>query len=408
MRILYVTSVYPRWKGDATPPFVENQARLMVEKGFEVRVLAPHAKGASFREVHGALSIRRYAYAFPFGLQKLCYEGGMLVRLKSTPWVAVLLPFLLLSQLTVVAWECFRWRPDLIHSHSLLPQGLVSSVVGFFFKTPHLTTSHGNDVFGLKSAGIMAALKRYVLRSADGITVNSSATRTKILELDSTASGKTYLIPAVANVGEVDANLVQRLRTEYKSGVLIAFVGRLIEEKGIFDLVDALGVLFKESVDFSAVILGDGTARQELERQLTERDLQDRVHLVGWRPSEEIASWMAAADLLAVPSKPVGTWQEAQGLVVVEAMSVGTPVVASRIGGIPDMVVDGETGRLFTAGDFRQLADALKASCADYEECNRMAKKAFDQVALIYAPSSVAELTSELYEQILNKNSSVQ
>jgi glycosyltransferase involved in cell wall biosynthesis len=252
----------------------------------------------------------------------------------------------------------------------------------------------------------MAVLKRQVLRSADGISANSSTTRSKILELNGEVKAKTYFIPAVSNPGKVDAKIVQRLRAEYNGCFLIAFAGRLIEEKGIFDLFDALKHLFEESIDFTAVILGEGSARHELECRVSESPFRDRVHLVGWRPGDEVASWMAAADLLVVPSKPVGTWQEAQGLVVVEAMAVRTPVVASRIGGIPDMVIDGETGRLFNPGDARQLAEVLKECCADYENCKQMAQAAWKKVAQDYAPDSVAELTSELYARLISKNAS--
>ena len=121
------------------------------------------------------------------------------------------------------------------------------------------------------------------------------------------------------------------------------------------------------------------------------------VHFVGWQPGGEIASWMAAADVLVVPSKAVGTWQEAQGLVVVEAMSVGTPVVASRIGGIPDMVQEGETGRLFTPGYYQKLADLLVDFLQNPAKGKRMAEAARITVAEHYGPDAVVRQTTELY-----------
>lgn len=402
MKILYVTSVFPRWEGDATPSFVENQARLMVEKGYEIRVIAPHAKGAMFREKRASLSIRRYPYAFPFGLEQLCYEGGMLIRLKSAPWVGLLLPFLLFAQFAAVAWECFRWRPHLIHSHSLLPQGLVGSVVGILFNIKHLSTSHGNDVFGLRASGFMATLKRLVLRQADGITVNSLATRTKVLELDPTVSEKTWFVPAAANACQTDTDLVQKVQIEYraKGEKLVAFVGRLIEEKGVFDLLDALEILERDKVNFSAVILGDGPAARKMSAQIARGGLADRVHLIGWRPSEEISSWMAAADVLVVPSKPVGTWQEAQGLVVVEAMGVGTPVVASRLGGIPDMVKNYETGFLVEPGSGKEIAEKVEAVISGALTLDRRHLICFFKEN--YGLSIVADKTHALYREIMS------
>jgi glycosyltransferase involved in cell wall biosynthesis len=393
VKVLYVTSVYPRWPGDATPPFVQNQAELMAAQGYQVRVLAPHAQGAVLREEGANVTVRRYRYMWPTSAQKLCYDGGMLIQLKAKRWTMLLLPFLLLAQTCRVFFECLRWKPDLIHSHSLLPQGLVCALAHIFFKIPHVATSHGNDVFGLKSNGVMGALKRFVLRRSDAITVNSSATKSRVLELDARAAEKTFLIPAVANTGAVNADEVVRIQKRFPAAKRVAFVGRLIEEKGVFDLVEALARVREENPDLIAIFIGDGVAREDLEALVREQGLKDVIHFVGWRPREEISNWLAAVDVLAVPS-----WREAQGLVIVEAMLAGTPVIGSRVGGIPNLVEDGVTGRLFTAKDIDSLSVCLIDFFRDRAGVTQMAIIARERANSSYSSSAVSSLIRKLYE----------
>ena len=399
IKVLMLTSVFPRWADDATPPFVQNLAELMVKKGVKVFVLAPHAKGAALREESQGIIVYRYPYAFPLSLQKLCYEGGMLVNLETRWWTRLLLPFFYLGQLIATLWLCWKLKPDIVHSHSLLPQGLTGALVARLFTCFHVTTSHGNDVFGLKTSGLMGSLKRYVLRSSDRITVNSNATKAAVQALEPTLdSAKTVLVPAVPNESDPDEELVESIRQRFPMKDRILFVGRLIEEKGVFDLLQALEVILPERPDLCAIFVGEGVARAELERRISLNSLQDRVHLVGWQPREAIASWMAAADLLVVPSH-----REAQGLVIVEAMAVGTPVVAARVGGIPDLVVDAETGVLVEPMDAVRLGRAIDEFLTDVSTRHEFVSSAHALYEARYSARSVGAQTYSLYNLLLEE-----
>jgi glycosyltransferase involved in cell wall biosynthesis len=246
----------------------------------------------------------------------------------------------------------------------------------------------------------MGALKRFVLKHSDSITVNSSATRKAVLELGANAE-KVHLIPAVANVGEVDSNIVHSIERKYGKSPKVLFVGRFIEEKGVLDLLQAFAQVKEQLGEVRCLFVGDGVLRAEMDTVAIDLKIEQAVHFVGWQPGHEIASWMAAADVLVVPSKPVGTWQEAQGLVVVEAMAVGTPVIASRIGGIPDMVEDGVTGRLFAPGDSDGLADMLVDLFMNPVESEHMAKAARYRVTEHYSADAVARQAGELYQRVL-------
>ncbi|WPJ94694.1 glycosyltransferase [Coraliomargarita algicola] len=308
-RVLVHTSVFPRWNGDRTPPFVFNQCKLLAEQGWDITVIAPHSAGAKFREEIEGMRVIRFPYFWPFKFEQLCYDGGILIQLQRRAVLKYMLPCFFLSQTLALLWCCLRFRPAILHSHSLLPQGLNAVWLGKFLRIPHITTSHGNDVFGLSPDGWMGRMKRFVLRSANAITVNSLATKQAVLELGG-AESKIHFIPAVANVGQVDSTIVHTIQEKYGMGPKVLFVGRFIEEKGVLDLLQAFAQMKKQLADAQCIFVGDGVLATEMKTIALDLKVEQAVHFVGWRPGKEIASWMAAADVLVVPSKPVGTWQK--------------------------------------------------------------------------------------------------
>lgn len=393
------TSVFPLSDSDATPAFVRTLAVGLVADGWDVRVLAPHAPGAPRSETIDGVTVYRYQYAFSESRQQLCYNGGMLINLRQRPWTRKLLPGFMLSQLAALLWHTLRWRPDVIHSHSLLPQGLVAAAVAALSGTAHVSTSHGNDVFGLRPNGVVGMLKRCVLAAAQAITVNSSATRKAVEALGCNVS-KIHYIPAMPNTLQADKALVGHIR-DFVLGdgqPCLLFVGRLIEEKGVADLIQALPALSARFPDAMVLMVGDGQDRLRFEELAVSCGVDARIHWAGWVPPQHVSSWMVAADLLVVPSMDAGSgWKEAQGLVIIEAMLAGTPVVASNSGGIPDMIEDGVTGWLFQPGDVRGLVEVIATAVTSpdvatvVEQARQRAARQFSQAAVIGATTRLMD-----------------
>jgi glycogen synthase len=137
----------------------------------------------------------------------------------------------------------------------------------------------------------------------------------------------------------------------------VLFVGRLAEQKGVRTLLAAARL-----VDAHVVLVGDGPERKRLEQRAPER-----VHFVGFVPHEQIPAILANGDVLVLPSR-----YEELGAVLVEALWAGLPVVASRVGGVPEIVRDGETGILVPPGDPRALAAALNRVLGDEALAQRL------------------------------------
>jgi glycosyltransferase involved in cell wall biosynthesis len=144
------------------------------------------------------------------------------------------------------------------------------------------------------------------------------------------------------------------------------YVGRLSEEKGVRTLLDA----WKQINNFPLKILGDGPLRSELERQARQNALE--VEFLGFRPREEVLDIVAAAEIQIVPSE----WYETFGMVVLEAYACGTPVLASRIGSLDEIVVEGESGAKFEPGNPDDLVKKLNTLRADRGRLSAMRRGA--------------------------------
>ncbi len=137
--------------------------------------------------------------------------------------------------------------------------------------------------------------------------------------------------------------------------VVVGFGGRLVPEKGVRLLVDAVAGL-EQAVHL--VFLGEGPEEAGLRGRAAEAGVKDRVHFPGWVPSTEMPAWLAALDILALPSLTTRGWAEQFGRIAVEAMACGVPVVGSDSGEIPRVL--GDAGVVVPEGEVQALAGALE------------------------------------------------
>jgi glycosyltransferase involved in cell wall biosynthesis len=196
---------------------------------------------------------------------------------------------------------------------------------------------------------------------------------------------------------------INRIRVQLADGSpLVAFVGRLVPEKGIGDLIEAFEILARNGNDCRLVVIGDGPMRLELEDRVEQFDRAGRVHFLGWLESEAVADHLAAADMFVGPSRQAQDgWREAQGLTFAEAMLAGIPVIATRSGGIPDTVQDGETGLLVDENAPEQIAAAIERLLGDQGLAMRLSEQG-NQFAIRHRTRSAsAQLFDRLFTDLL-------
>lgn len=406
-RILCLTSNFPRWKGDSTTPFVLHLAQDLQELGWKVDVLAPHAPDTARRENIGGVQVERFQYLWPAGAETVCYQGGALINLRKNKKNLLKLPALVAAEWTAVLHRLANRRYDLLHSHWILPQGFVGALSAGLMGTPYVVTVHGGDVFALKG-GLLQRFKQFSLGAADAVTVNSSVTENAVRAIHGEIKNLNR-IPMGVDIIDVDrkSHSVQAIRRQYRrgNGPLLVFVGRIVEEKGIGDIIEATNLLKTRFPDITALIVGEGQQRKHFEKYAADKGLSRQVLFTGWVQPQEILHYLAAADIFVGPSRTAGDgWVEAQGLTFLEAMVARTPVIATRIGGIVDSVKHEKTGLLVDEKSPGQIAAAVEGLFTQPALEKNMVKNGYDLTVTGFSRDISAVTFSKLFSRLIKHN----
>jgi glycosyltransferase involved in cell wall biosynthesis len=175
-------------------------------------------------------------------------------------------------------------------------------------------------------------------------------------------------------------------------------VGRLCEHKGQLLLVEAVAALASEGRKFELVLVGDGDHRGLIERLIAKNNLEDHVTVTGWASASRVKDEILNARALVLPS-----FSEGLPIVLMEAMMLGRPVLTTYVGGIPELVIDGETGWLFPAGSKEDLMVAIR-ECLDTpkEALNAMGARARARALERHAISDQAKQLTQLFEAAIH------
>jgi glycosyltransferase involved in cell wall biosynthesis len=400
-RILCVTSNFPRWAGDSTTSFVLHLAEDLQSLGWEVDVLAPHAEGAAMRERIGKVHVERFRYLWPASAETVCYQGGALINLRKHPSNVLKLPALVAAEWWAIMRRLMSRRYDLLHSHWLLPQGFVGVLAARLLHTPHVVTVHGSDVFALNGK-LLKSFKRMAMQHADAVTVNSSATGQAVNEIGPGSSPVKRIPMGVCTdfVAKTDPR-VRALRDRYRreQGPLLVFAGRVVEEKGVGDLIQAMHVLRVQHPDVTLLVVGEGQDRAMMEERCARHGVGDRVHFTGWVEPGEIPLYLAAGDIYVGPS-----WHEAQGLTFIEAMVAGTPVVATGVGGIVDSVQHEITGLLVEKQSPDEIVAAVDRLVKEEGLAERLCSTARKRVEERFSRQASAAAFDELFVRLVRES----
>lgn len=269
-----------------------------------------------------------------------------------------------------------------VHAHYLFPSGALARVAARARRVPLVLFAHGSDVLLASWRWPVGAWTKATTSAADLIVVPSEHLRGEIMRVFDVAGDQVAVVPTA-----VDPSLWYpkdrqdvRTRLSLEPGRPYAlFAGALDDNKGrgFEDVIRALAD--PRLTDLRVVRIGEGPRAESLDRLAEELGVSARIEARGFVGRDELADLYAAADVVVVPSR-----RESLGLVALEAQASGTPVVATRVGGLPEHVRPGISGELYEPGDVEGLADALCRILSDDAR--------YDPVAAVsaYAPKDVA------------------
>lgn len=385
-KLLVTGSTFPRWANDTEPRFILDYAKAMT-KYYDVTVLVPGAVGAKEEEELEGVHVIRYHYFPIHKFETLCYPGAIVPRIKQKKIRILLVPFLLLSlhhQLKKRSKEF-----DVVHAHWLIPQGIMQMSVK---DTPYIVTGHGGDVTSLNK-GILKSMKLKCLERAKAITVVSDALQDYVKQLY--PNQKTSIIPMGCDVSRFNSE--HRKENFFGQGdrKVVLFVGRLAEKKGVTYLIDAM----KKVDNAVLVIVGKGDLEPGLRQQA--KALGDKVVFAGPKTHDELPEIYASADVFVAPSVTAADGdKEGFGLVILEAMASGVPVVASRSGGIVDIVKDEENGLLCDEKDVEKLSVNISRVLED-EALSAKLKTAAGHTVEQYSYDNISRRYNDILSGIL-------
>lgn len=326
-------------------------------------------------------------------------NGARIIYLKAgplTPYPKELLPRYFQEFLAKIVSFATAGEYGLIHSHHWL-SGWVATRLKNIWKVPLIHTFH--TLGSLKpSTRYRLQIETHTAEEADSIISTSLSEKNQLVQYYNADSDKIHVLPCGVNL-KLFRRLEPGLCKEYlglPQQSYLLFVGRIDPIKSIETLLKAMRRL--DSAAHLLIIGGeDGNSELQSLRKMTGKlGITDKVSFLRAKPQTILPYYYSAAEMCILPSR-----YESFGLVTLEAMACGTPVIASRVGGIPEVVEDGKTGFLITPGDEKEIADRIDCLLRDERLRNFMVSQARKR-ARKFSWKSVADKVSSVYEAYAN------
>ena len=377
MRVIHVVTAFPRSDDDVITPWLVRLLREQRDTGIEAEVLAPAYKGSRSERIFD-IPVRRFRYA-PARLETLTHDETVPERLARKPAYAALLPSYLAGGLLAAA-SAGRSRPEVVHVHWPMPHALFGAAL-------RLTSSrHTAMVCSYYSVEInwadrrlpwLRPFLRWSIRTADAVTAISSSTAGRLHDF---VSRPVQVVPFAAAV-ELERAGSLRPPFDHDGPIELLFVGRLVERKGVEYLVRAMrGITRKRPARLTVV--GEGAWKPRVRDAIRECGVEDSVRLTGQVSDDELRRLYMACDVFVLPAVVDRKGDtEGLGVVLLEALRFGRPVIASNLGGIPDIVEPGRSGWLVRPGDPKALAEAVVRLAEHPDEARRIGESGRDFAA---------------------------
>jgi glycosyltransferase involved in cell wall biosynthesis len=384
VRILSLAHAYPRWEGDVAGAFIERLALAMQRRSHQITMIVPADRGTGGATVRNGITVLRARYA-PAEWEVLAYQGHMTRALKSAGGLTCFAA--LLASQTGTAIRAFRQeRADVIHAHWWVPGGIAGWLTHLAVHQPYVVTLHGTDVRVLERSRMGRALARVVLDKAGAVTAVSSYLAQRAAQL-------LHLDPARFIVQPMPLD-VERYSHLSSGGGGIVTVGRLVAQKRIGTLLEAVARLKATGIELPLRIVGDGPERRSLEYYATRLGIAGMTDFVGEVPPEAIPEQIGDADVFAFPATDEGL-----GLAAVEALLLGVPVVASQGGGgVSEFVPPEGAGRLVSGDSAGEMAVAI-ADLVNDEQSRLRAAELGRQLRIRFEPDRVAAVFEAVYDR---------
>jgi N-acetyl-alpha-D-glucosaminyl L-malate synthase BshA len=289
---------------------------------------------------------------------------------------------------------------DLLHVHYAIPHSISAILARESLKPtrrlPVITTLHGTDITLVGSDRSYLPITRYGIAQSDGVTAISHYLKRATVETFGVDPARVAVIPNFVCGTEYRRKEMTELRAQLAPAgePLLAHVSNFRPVKRPVDCVEVLARVREKGTKARLVMVGDGSERGRAEHRARELNVEAHCAFVG--KQARIVDYLSVADVLLLPSA-----QESFGLAALEAMACEVPVIASRVGGVPEVVTDGETGCLAEVGDVEKMADDAARLLSDDAARRAMGRRARESALSRYGTDLVIPQYLSFYERVL-------
>jgi glycosyltransferase involved in cell wall biosynthesis len=333
------------------------------------------------------------------GVKETQKNGVKVIALP--PMVRSIHPIKDFRTLFSLIWLIMKEKPDIVHTHSS-KGGILGRLAAKIAGAPHIIhTPHGHVFyghFGAFASKVFLWIEKVFSKFTDRMVALTDGEKDDYVNLSVCSPEKIFKIHSGVDVKKfmhANGNRVEKRRSLGldQNGAVIGFVGWLLPIKGPDYLLKAMDYVWQGHPEASLILVGKGDLDVDLRAEALKKNANGKVKFLGWR--EDIDEIMPLFDMLVLPSL-----NEGMGRVLVEAMAAGKPVVASRVGGIPDLVQDGETGYLVLPADEKALANGIKKLLDDPERAKQMGLQGLEN-CWQFSLEAMIEKLDALYSELI-------
>jgi glycosyltransferase involved in cell wall biosynthesis len=390
--ILVISSVYPTTPDGNHGAFIREAILQLQPTGARFTVFVPAYEGSSSYHLEG-VRVHRFRYCFkPF--ENLVRDGAP-TKLQKQPLYLIVAALYILLGTCQLFWLCCREKPDLLHVNWPFPHGLMALPACKLLKIPMIFSFHGAELLLAKKFSFVTKALRWMSPMAREVTVNSSFTRGLVRQL---YAGPITTIPYGLTI---KAKSPKRRSPDAVPQLL--FVGRLDERKGLRYLLEALPLILAHR-PVRLRVVGKGILEEELKSQCYALGLDAVIDFLGFVSKEQLAEEYATCDVFVLPAIVDSKGDtEGLGIVMIEALAHQKPVVATTVGGIPDVIQSNVTGLLVAEKQPAELATAILNILSDPVKAQSLGQRGFEDVQTRFSWQRIVPLWNRVFANALQQ-----
>ena len=385
MKILMLTWEYPPRIVGGIARVVHDLSHRLIKDGHEVTVVTYKDGNAPYVEDDKGVKVYRV-------------DNYMINPNNFIDWIMQLNFNMLAKANEIISKE---GKFDVIHAHDWLVT-YATKALKESYNIPVVATIHATE--NGRNSGIHDETQRYIndtewmlTYEATEVIVNSNYMKGELQRIFGLPFEKINVIPNginLTNFSGIERDYDFRRQFAMDNEKIILYVGRLVYEKGIQNLIGAMPKILSNYHDAKLVVCGKGGMMDELKQEARNLGIENKVYFAGYCDSKKVQKMYKCADIAVFPST-----YEPFGIVALEAMLAGVPTVVSDVGGLNEIVEHGVDGMKSYAGNSNSIADSVLTLLFDAKLCSAVSKNAVKKVKEMYSWNKIAQDTHYVYEQ---------